>query len=308
MRRRPSGLSKPRAVSYMLPFGWYGGKFSHLRWLLPLLCESHTYCEPFAGSGAVLLSRSPSPVEVYNDIDGEVCNFFRVLRDERDHLIEKIALTPFSREEYLIALDVSPSLDAIERARRFYVRARQVRTGMAQSATPGRWANCIGNSRAGMAAAVSRWLGSTDSLPEIATRLLRVQIENRTAQEVIAIYDSPNTFFYCDPPYVHDTRIDSRMYANEMSDADHRELAATLNELSGKVAFSNYDTPILETLYPSPKWTKIVLPARTIHSTKAKRSEVLWVNYEIDAGTLFNAGLTENSNFSEVHLAELSSS
>jgi len=282
----------------MLPFGWYGGKFSHLRWLLPLLAESHTYCEPFAGSGAVLLSRTPSPVEVYNDIDGEVCNFFRVLRDDRDNLIERIALTPFSREEYLNALDVSPTLEAVERARRFYVRARQVRTGMAQGATPGRWANCIGNSRAGMAAAVSRWLGSADALPEIAARLLRVQIENRSAQEVIAIYDSPETLFYCDPPYVHDTRIDRKMYANEMSDADHRDLALTLNDLAGKVAFSNYDSPILDALYPSPKWTKIVLPMRTIHSTKAQRSEVLWVNYAIDAGALFNGRVGEVADVS----------
>ena len=87
----------------LIAFGWYGGKFSHLDWLLPYLPSCHHYCEPFAGSGAVLLNRQPSPVETYNDIDGEVVNFFRVLRNNSDELIKQIALTPFSREEFAIA-------------------------------------------------------------------------------------------------------------------------------------------------------------------------------------------------------------
>ena len=81
-------------------FGWYGGKFSHLDWLLPLLPKCHHYCEPFAGSGAVLINREAAPVETYNDIDGDVVSFFRVLRDRHEELIRAIALTPFSREAY----------------------------------------------------------------------------------------------------------------------------------------------------------------------------------------------------------------
>jgi DNA adenine methylase len=82
----------------LIPFGWYGGKFSHLTWLLPLLPQCHHYCEPFAGSAAILLNREPSAVETYNDLDGEVCNFFRVLREDRQELAKAIGLTPFSRE------------------------------------------------------------------------------------------------------------------------------------------------------------------------------------------------------------------
>src|SRR5436309_11271789 len=82
----------------LIPFGWYGGKFSHLDWLLPLLPKCHHYCEPFAGSAAVLLNRPPSPVETYNDLDGEVVHFFRVLRAEGEELQRLLALTPFSRE------------------------------------------------------------------------------------------------------------------------------------------------------------------------------------------------------------------
>lgn len=143
----------------LIAFGWYGGKFSHLDWLLPLLPESHHYCEPFAGSAAVLLNRSPSSVETYNDIDGEVANFFRVLRDNFEELTRVISLTPFSREEFCRSLQMDDDPDDVERARRFYVRARQTRTGLAQTASLGRWANCKGTSRAGMSGVVSRWLG-----------------------------------------------------------------------------------------------------------------------------------------------------
>lgn len=125
-----------------IAFGWYGGKYNHLDWLLPLLPEAHHYCEPFAGSGAVLINRRPSPVETYNDIDGEVVNFFGTLRDDPEGLIRVIALTPFSRKEFYHAINDSPvSLEPLKRARRFYVRARQARTGLAQTATLGRWAN-----------------------------------------------------------------------------------------------------------------------------------------------------------------------
>ena len=264
----------------LIPFGWYGGKFSHLDWLLPLLPPCHHYCEPFAGSGAVLLNRPPSPVETFNDIDGEVVNFFRVLREEKQRLIEAIGLTPFAREEFAIACEVSPDLPPFERARRFYVRARQVRTGLAQTATIGRWANCKNTSRAGMSGVISRWLGAVEDLPAVAERLLRVQIENRPAIDVIRLYDSPETLFYCDPPYVHSTRGDSKAYGFEMTDAQHRELAEVLNSVQGMVALSNYQAPLLDKLYPASKWHKTISPERTNHSTKDKRVEVLWTNYD----------------------------
>lgn len=263
----------------LIAFGWYGGKYSHLDWLLPLLPKCHHFCEPYGGSAAVLLNREPSPVETYNDIDGEVANFFRVLRNQKDELIEAIGLTPFSREEFSIACEIDPDINALERARRFYVRARQVRTGLAQKASLGRWANCKNTSRSGMSGVISRWLGGLEALPEIAERLLRVQIENRTAIEVIKLYDAPETLFYCDPPYVHDTRGDNQAYEYEMSDGEHRELSLILNKVKGKVALSNYDCQLMNTLCPSPPWFKTIGPEKTNHSTKGTRREVLWTNY-----------------------------
>jgi DNA adenine methylase len=132
-----------------------------------------------------------------------------------------------------------------------------------------------------MSGVISRWLGSIEDLPEIALRLLRVQIENRPAIEVIRLYDSPDTLFYCDPPYVHLTRGDNNAYGYEMTDDEHRELARVLNSVQSHVAISNYQCKLMDELYPAPKWKKHVAPEKTIHSTKGKRAEALWINYDL---------------------------
>ena len=280
-KNKPPAVSALRRKRKLILFGWYGGKFSHLDWLLPLLPASHHYCEPFAGSAAVLLNRAPAPIETYNDLDGEVCNFFRVLREQGEDLARSIALTPFSREEFAAACTLDPEVAPLERARRFYIRARQVRTGLAQTATVGRWANCKDTTRAGMSGVISRWLGGVEMLPQIAERLIRVQIENRPALDVIRLYDSARTLFYCDPPYVHATRGDSKAYKHEMNDEQHAELAKVLNRVKGKVALSNYDCELLDQLYPAPKWHKHKCKPRTNHATKGQRVEVLWTNYAL---------------------------
>ncbi len=266
-------------MSNVIAFGWYGGKYSHLRWLLPLLPQTTHYCEPFGGSAAVLINRPPSPVETYNDIHSEVVNFFRVLRKQKDALIEQIGLTPFSREEFQQAIsDPQEDLSDLERARRFYILARQVRTGLAQKASSGRWAHCVLTSRAGMAGAVSRWLGAVEDLSLISQRLLRVQIEHDSALEVIKRYDSPETLFYNDPPYPHDSRTDSNAYAFEMSDEEHRQLAEVLHHVQGKVALSSYHCDLMDELYKG--WYYVEGPEKQIPSSKATRREVLWTNYD----------------------------
>jgi DNA adenine methylase len=268
-------------MSRLIAFGWYGGKYSHLNWLLPLLPKTTHFCEPFGGSAALLLNREPSPVETYNDLDRELVNFFRVLRDEQSELIRLIALTPFSRQEFELAISQPlEKISDLEAARRFYVRARQVRTGLAQTASSGRWAHCKLTSRAGMAGAISRWLGSIDDLSAIVQRLQRVQIENCPAFEVIKRYDSQETLFYCDPPYPHDSRGDSKAYAYEMTDREHRKLADLLHNVSGKVAISGYDCALMDELYGD--WKRIAAPTKHCHSIKKLRTEILWVNYNPD--------------------------
>jgi DNA adenine methylase len=268
--------------SKMIAFGYYGGKFSHLDFLLPLLPTTFThFCEPFGGSAAVLINRPPAPVETYNDLDSEVVNFFCCLRDHKDELIRLVSLTPFSREELVKACRPEADLSMIERARRFFVRARQTRTGLAQTSSEGRWAHCVLTSRAAMAGAVSRWLGSVEGLPQIVQRLQRVQIENAPASEVIRRYDSPGTLFYCDPPYPHEARGDSKAYGYEMTDREHEELADLLRSVKGAAAVSGYRCPLMDRLYRD--WIRVDANTRLCNSSKGERTESVWVNYDPQA-------------------------
>jgi DNA adenine methylase len=263
----------------MIAFGYYGGKFSHLDFILPLLPNSYQhYCEPFGGSAAVLINRKPAPVETYNDVDSEVANFFGCLRDEGKELIRLVGLTPFSREELVRAHKPERGLTPLERARRFFVRARQTRTGLAQTSSEGRWAHCVLTSRAGMAGAVSRWLGSVEGLAEIVQRLQRVQIENVPALELIRRYDSPDTLFYCDPPYPHEARGDAKAYGFEMSNAEHEKLAEALHNVEGAVALSGYRCDLMDRLYGD--WLCVDSPEHLCNSSKTLRVESVWMNYE----------------------------
>lgn len=280
-------MSVAKQINKKIAFGWYGGKFSHLDWLLPLLPPAQHFCEPFGGSAAVLINRAPAPVETYNDLDGEVVIFFKVLRTQPDELIRAIGLTPFSRKEFEFAIEHEDDkkLSDLERARLFFVRARQVRTGLAQKASSGRWANCKMTSRSGMSGAVSRWLGSVDGLPQIVERLLRVQIENAPAVEVIRRYDSPETLFYCDPPYTHDARGDINAYKFEMKNEAHRELAEVLKSIKGMAAVSGYESPLMNELYKG--WHKVIGPMKNVNSVRQPRQEILWVNYDMKDKSLW---------------------
>ena len=265
----------------MIAFGWYGGKFVHLDFILPHLPSgAEHFCDVYGGSAAVLINREPAPVETYNDLDSELVNFFAVLRDEPEQLIRQIGLTPFSREELAKACDAEPGLSALERARRFYVRARQTRTGLAQTSSEGRWAHCLLTSRAGMAGAVSRWLGAVEGLPQIAQRLQRVQVENAPALEVIRRYDTPGTLFYLDPPYVHGSRADTAAYGHEMTDADHCDLAALLRGIEGRAVLSGYRSPLYDELFAG--WHRVDADEKLCNSSKGKRRESLWMNFEPD--------------------------
>jgi DNA adenine methylase len=128
-----------------------------------------------------------------------------------------------------------------------------------------------------MSGVVSRWLGSVESLPNIAERLLRVQIENRPAVEVIRLYDDRGTLFYCDPPYPHASRSDNSAYGDEMTDVEHTELAKVLQRAKAKVAISGYRCDLMDTLYKDFK--RYDAPSKLCHSVKKPRSEALWVTY-----------------------------
>ena len=276
--RKPSPVISSTTKKKLIAFGWYGGKYSHLKWVLPHLETPHqTYCEPFAGSAAVLLNKPVSSVEVYNDIDGDVVNFFSVLRESPDELIRLLELTPYSRYEYAQACEPIEGLTDIEQARRFYIRARQTRTGLAQTASLGRWANCVGTSRRGMAGVVSRWQGGIEKLDDVSGRLMRVQIEDRPAIDCIKAYDSNETLFYVDPPYLHESRGDTKSYAYEMTESDHQLLFECLDGIDGKAVVSGYRGEFMDSRYS--EWNMCEDIVKQAHSVKADRQEVVWKNF-----------------------------
>jgi DNA adenine methylase len=128
-----------------------------------------------------------------------------------------------------------------------------------------------------MSGVVSRWLGGVEGLADIAARLLRVQIENRPALDVIRLYDGPGTLFYCDPPYLHDTRGDKAAYGYEMIESDHIDLAVALGRCGGKVAISGYRNDLMDRWYDG--WRRFDAPGKQAHSIKQIRFECVWMNY-----------------------------
>jgi DNA adenine methylase len=188
-------------------------------------------------AAAVLLNKPRSPLECINDLDGEVVNYFQVLRDYPDELIRVIELTPFAKKEW--ALSNQPTPDPVEAARRFYVRAYMNIAGPTATWRQG-WRRqktyTRKNGRAGMIAAAESF-AKTDHLYDIANRLRGVTIENDDAFKIFERYDNPQACFYVDPPYPTSTRSSgaANTYAHEMTDDEHGRLSDTLHNLAGHV-------------------------------------------------------------------------
>lgn len=176
------------------PFGYHGAKVTLAPWIVSLMPQHRVYVEPFAGSLAVLLAKPRSSIEVVNDLDGDVVNFWRMLRDRGKELHRACALTPYAREEYGAAFE--PTDDPIERARRWWVRIEQ---GVAHKAGRSGWQSSAAS------AAASTFRGHIDRLAPVAERLSEVAIDCRDAAAVVRQFDTPDALVYCDPPYVAET-------------------------------------------------------------------------------------------------------
>lgn len=264
----------------LIAFAYYGGKNRHLADILPLLPAADHYCEPFAGSAAILLNRDPSPIETLNDLNGDIVNFFRVLRDQPADLIGRLELTPYAREEF--EQSWYPTEDIIERARRFFIRATMdiAKAGAKKDRS---FSTNATYDRSQFCYAPWNMINKIQNLPQVANRLRGVQIENRPAIDVIQKYDRPWTLIYADPPYLPETRTSSNDYAHEMTIDDHRELAHVLNQCTSKVALSGYDSPTMDELYPPGKWYKTGFKKRRVPMSKTgtlKRQEIIWTNYD----------------------------
>lgn len=273
-----------RRNNEMSAFSWYGGKTYHLNWLLPIIdsIPHKSYVESFGGSAAVLLNKESSEIEIYNDAYGEVVNFFKVLRNQGPELIELLKLTPYSREEFAECCHGNLEASAIEKARMFFVKARQVRSGLATKATPGRWSYTKKDSRRGVPLPISQWLGAVNGLQEISNRLKIAQIENLDALDIIQRYDTENTLHYIDPPYLMATRTGGVNYSHEYSESDHLKLIEVLINLKGKVILSGY----INDMYTKKLlgWKECRRQSCLANTTlqdgeKQLRQEVVWFNF-----------------------------
>ncbi len=222
------------------------------KWVLERLGKypHDIYVEPFGGGASVLFAKEPAPVEVYNDLNGGLVDLFRVLAGP--HLFRRfrrmVGVLPCSRKLfYDFRGEIEKEKDLVTRAVKWFYVARQSFAGN----FGGSWGYGIASTTRGMAAACSRWLGTIDRLPEIHERLKRVQIECLPALEIIDKYDTPETLFYLDPPYVLGTRVGGKAYKHEMTDADHEALVEKLLEIQGSACLSGYENPIYRPLLKS---------------------------------------------------------
>jgi len=267
----------------MAPFRYIGGKGNIAKKILPLIPPHQVYVEPFCGAASLLFHKEPSSCEVINDLNQDIINLFRILRDPEKSLLleEKIRWTPYARDEFREALSYRDRKDLsdIDKAWGFFVRQNQGFSGKAN--TDGDWGRTFVSSR-GMTNITSIWTLRQSLFEEWRKRLMRVQIDNVDALELIRFWDRPDTFFYLDPPYSPET-WDGGFYAHEMDADFHHTLVSLILTVKGKVMLSGYDTPIYDSLTQAG-WRKetcstVAHMTKNADTSRPKRIEVIWMNY-----------------------------
>jgi DNA adenine methylase len=264
------------------PFAWYGGKANYAGWLIERFPEHVRYVEPFGGAGHVLSAKQPSTFEVFNDLDGRIVNFFRVLRDHEsfERLQLMIELSPYARQEFAEVIDTSLCEDPVENARRFFVLMRQARGGLGMSKVTSRAWAVSKRVRRKMPEAVSKYLSAIDGLPDVHERLREVTIEHLPALEVIDKYDDKDTFSYLDPSYLPETRHGQKAstYGCEMTYEDHEALLARILSVKGKVMISGYASDLYDSKLAGWRRDTKEVKAQAANSGQ-RRVEVVWMNY-----------------------------
>lgn len=260
---------------------WHGGKWLLAPWIISHMPAHRVYVEPYGGGGSVLLRKPRAYAEIWNDLDGEIVNLFRVLRSNRaDELVRQLHLTPFSREDFNEAYEADG--DTVERARRLIIRSFMGFGSNGHNRVTGFRAN---SHRSGTTPAHD-WQNYPHSLQQVIARLAGVTIENKDATAVMLQHDGAETLHYVDPPYVFATRADlSKDYAHEMTDANHEDLLAFLLGLKGKVILSGYPSALYDDFLQG--WRRV--ERKALADGASPRVEVLWMNF---AGSgMFDGGI-----------------
>lgn len=250
-----------------------GSKWKLANWITDNIPDHHSYVEPFFGSGAVFFKKEPSNIETINDLDGDVFNLFKVIRDNPEGLARSISMTPYSRQEYDQAFEGDDCTDEIEKARIFLVRCWQGH-GFRTNGYKVGWKNDVQGRES--AYAVRNWYRLPQWIVDVTDRLKQVQIENRPALEIINRFKYENVLIYCDPPYLLSTRT-AKQYKHEMDDKDHVELLNALIDHPGKIILSGYDSELYNDLLK--RWQIEKRPGYSEYQGSNKQ-EVIWMNYK----------------------------
>lgn len=248
-----------------------GAKWGMAKMIVNLMPQHRSYLEPYFGSGAVLFNKPPSAIETVNDIDGDIVNFFRVLREQPRELAEAIALTPYARDVFDDAHAHKGSCD-FDRAYRFAIRSKMGH-GFKTHRKTGFKIDVYSRERS---YCTKCWNRLPTDIMEAAERLKAVQIENRPALEVIKKFNHDNVLIYADPPYLMSTR-NCTQYNHEMDEQDHVELLAALKQHKGSVILSGYPSEMYDRELAG--WSRIA--RKSYNQAHAQRTEVLWCNFEI---------------------------
>lgn len=258
---------------------WHGGKWLQAPEIIALFGRHRVYVEPFGGAWSVGFRKPRAAAEVWNDLDGELVNLFRVLREPAmaKRLTDALRLTPFARDEFFDAY--RPTRNRVERARRLIVRSFM---GHGSDGASGQYRTGFraNSNRSGSTPAVD-WINLPDSLEIAVRRLKGVVIESRPALQVMKAHDGPETLFYVDPPYLHETRARANrrtdnggVYRHELTDEQHLELLAFVRTLRGMVVLSGYPSAVYDEALAD--WHQVERAA--LADGALERTEVLYLN------------------------------
>jgi DNA adenine methylase len=225
------------------------------------------------------LAKKPAPIEVINDINGEIVNFFHVLRDDSSEICRLLSLTPYARQELYEARVKTTDLSDAERARRFFVAAMMAINGCFGK-DKGGFSFSNSYSRRAMEARVSRWNAMPDHLKAVADRLKLVRIENKDAIKLFREFmDRPATLVYLDPPYLADR--ENGYDHDQKSEEFHERLLKTAIKAKCMVLISAYENDLYQDYLTKDRgWQRRTTKTTTRgnNGKDSKREEIVWFN------------------------------